>query len=162
MGTTGKPTPCSMHGTGLTRIPTGCRAAKGLTIRPRCWLINWSGSLLRRLGKNACLTYLTAFASEHSRPIESDQLVQFVLSQKIRRLLHRQLKYYLRKRNIVMRKGLTEKGAALGLKVNKLIADRRKKLMEKLQHQILSSCGCYWKVQITGETCIWLWHSQWN
>ena len=30
-----------------------------------------------------------------------------------------------------MRKGLTEKGAALGLKVNKLIADRRKKLMEK-------------------------------
>ena len=42
-----------------------------------------------------------------------------------------------------MRKGLTEKGAALGLKVNKLIADRRKKLMEKLQHQILSSCGRY-------------------
>ena len=30
-----------------------------------------------------------------------------------------------------MRKGLTEKGAALGLKVHKLIADRRKKLMEK-------------------------------
>ena len=30
-----------------------------------------------------------------------------------------------------MRKGLTEKGAALGLKVNKLIADCRKKLMEQ-------------------------------
>ena len=27
------------------------------------------------------------------------------------------IKYYLRKRNIAMRKGLTEKGAALGLKV---------------------------------------------
>jgi len=41
------------------------------------------------------------------------------------------IEYYLRKLNIVMRKGMTEKGAALGLKVNKLIADHRKKLMEK-------------------------------